>query len=381
MAPSQSPADNPLRTAGKVYFADLRASYRENLLDKLARLMDRAEFRGALSPRSFVALKLHFGEQGNMAFIRPNFVRRIVDYVRALGAYPFLTDTNTLYTGTRGNGVSHIHTAIGNGFAYPVVNAPIIIADGLRGASYRKVRIDQPIFRSAYIGKEIYESDALISVAHFKGHEFSGFGGTIKNLGMGCASRKGKLALHSDLTPKLKRKKCIGCGDCIAHCAQEAISFQDERAVIDSQRCVGCGACITICPNEAIQVRWNRDSRLFQRKMAEYAYAVCQGKKGKTAFLNFLTQISPGCDCSPYNDAPLVQDIGIIASRDPVAIDQAAVDMVNRQETLGGSCLADRLEAGTDKFKCLYPGIDWSIQLDYAEKLGLGGRRYELITI
>jgi len=381
MGPSQASESKPPRAPSKVYFADLRASYRENLLDKLVRLMDRTDFGSVLPPRGLVAVKLHFGEEGNLAFIRPNFIRRIVDYVKALDAYPFLTDTNTLYAGKRGDSVSHIQTAIQNGFAYPVVNAPIIIADGIRGDSYRKVRIDQPIFKEAYIGKEIFESDALIGVSHFKGHEFSGFGGAIKNLSMGCAARKGKLALHSDLSPKVKRKRCTGCGECIAHCTQEAISLQNEKAVVDPQRCTGCGGCISICPNNAIQVRWNRDSGVFQRKMAEYAYAVCQGKKGRAAFLNFLTQISPACDCSPYNDAPFVQDIGIIASRDPVAIDQAAADMVNRQEGLERCCLIDRPEAGEDKFKCLYPGVDWSIQLEYAEEIGLGNRQYELITI
>ena len=301
MGPFQTSERKPHKAPSKVFFADLRASYRENLLDKLVRLMDRADFKSVLSPRGFVAVKLHFGERGNMAFIRPNFIRRIVDYAKASDAYPFLTDTNTLYAGTRGSSVSHIHTAIENGFAYPVVNAPIIIADGIRGATDTKVRIDQPIFKSAYVGKEIVESNALISVAHFKGHEFAGFGGTIKNLSMGCASRKGKLALHSDLSPKVKRKRCIGCGDCITHCARKAITLQDEKAVIDTKRCVGCGACITICPNNAINVRWNTDSRLFQKKMAEYAYAVLKGKRGRAAFLNFLTQISPSCDCSPYN--------------------------------------------------------------------------------
>ncbi|MFH0845135.1 MAG: DUF362 domain-containing protein [Pseudomonadota bacterium] len=365
----------------RVFFTDVRASFRENLLDKFSRLMDTVGLKGLVPPQSLVAVKLHFGEKGNLAFIRPNFIRRIVDYLKALGASPFLTDTNTLYVGARGDSVSHLNTAIENGFAYDVVHAPIIIGDGLRGASSAAVKIDQENIKIAYIGKEIFESDILISVAHFKGHELSGFGGTIKNLGMGCAARQGKLAQHSGLSPKAFRKRCVGCGSCIEHCAQSAIALKDGKALIDPKRCVGCGECIVICPNKAIDVRWNADVPFFQKKMVEYMFAVLMGKKGKVAFINFLTQISPACDCSDHNDAPFVQDLGIMASMDPVAIDQASVDMINRQTALDGSCLLSNKGAGEDKFRGLYPKVDWTIQLDYAEKLGLGQRNYELVKI
>jgi len=365
----------------KVYFTDLRASFKKNLLSKLTMLLESVGLKGVIPPRSLVAVKLHFGEMGNLAFIRPNFIRRIVDYTKELGASPFLTDTNTLYAGTRGNSVSHLNTAIENGFAYAVVNAPIIIADGIRGASSEEVKIDKDIFKTAFIGKEIFEADALISVAHFKGHEVSGFGGTIKNLGMGCASRKGKLQQHSGLSPKVNRKICAGCGDCVEHCGQKAISLGDKKALIDRQRCVGCGECIIICPNKAIDVRWSSDTSLFQKKMVEYALAALTGKKGRSVFLNFLLQISPDCDCVPFNDAPIVRDIGIMASIDPVAIDQASVDMVNLQATLDNSCLGIHNEADNDKFRCIHPNIDCFIQLKYAEEIGLGNRDYELITI
>ena len=365
----------------KVYFADFRASVKENLLAKIVRLMDTLGLKEIVPPRSLVAIKLHFGEKGNLAFIRPNYIRQIVDYIKETGSSPFLTDSNTLYAGTRGNSVSHIQTAIENGFAYAVVNAPIIIADGIRGSSSSTVRVNQDIIKNAYIGKEIIESDMLISAAHFKGHELSGFGGTIKNLGMGCASRKGKLAQHSDLSPKVKRKKCIGCGDCAGHCAHSAISLKDEKAVIDPEKCVGCGECILICPNGAIDVQLNADIPIFQKKMVEYTFAVLKDKKGRAAFLNFLTRISPACDCYGHNDAPIVRDLGIMASTDPVAIDQASADMVNRQAGLEGSCLSKHTEPGKDKFRGLYPKVDWTIQLEYAEKIGLGQRRYELVNI
>ena len=365
----------------EVYFMDIRASAKENLLGRVVRLADRLDLKQIVPARALVAIKLHFGEKGNTAYIRPTFVRQIVDRVKALGAFPFLTDANTLYAGTRGDSISHLHTAIENGFSFSVVNAPLIIADGLRGASYATVKIQQDLLKTAYIAKEIAEADSLISLAHFKGHELSGFGGTIKNLGMGCASRRGKMVEHADVSPKITRKKCIGCGACVEHCSQSAISLREEKAMLDANKCIGCGECILICPNKAIDVHWNADMALFQKKMAEYAFAVVKGKKGRAAFLNFLTQISPACDCYAHSDAPIVQDLGILASVDPVAIDQASMDMVNRQKALEGTALTANKEPGQDKFRGLYPKVDCTIQLEHAEKIGLGFRDYELVAI
>ncbi|MGE5842721.1 MAG: DUF362 domain-containing protein [Deltaproteobacteria bacterium] len=368
-------------STSKVYFTDMRAPAKENMLAKVVRLADMLDLKKIIPPRGLVALKLHFGEKGNTAYIRPTFVRQIVDRVRALGAFPFLTDANTLYVGARADSVSHLHTAIENGFSFSVVNAPLVIADGLRGASYGAVKIQQEVVKTAYIGKEIVEADGLISIAHFKGHELSGFGGTLKNLGMGCASRRGKMVQHADVSPKITRKKCVGCGDCVEHCAQFAISVHEQKAAIDSKKCIGCGECLLICSNKAIDVRWNSDMVLFQKKLVEYALAVLKGKEGKVAFLNFLTQISPACDCYGHSDAPIVHDLGIMSSVDPVAIDQASVDMVNRQRALENTSVQTNRDPGGDKFRAIYPEVDWTIQLEYAEKIGLGSRDYELVTI
>ena len=367
--------------SSKVYFTDLRTSVRQNLMAKLTKLMDRAGIKDIVSPRKLVALKLHFGEKGNSAFIRPLFIRQVVEKVMELEASPFLTDTNTLYAGTRGNSVSHLRTAIENGFAYSVVNAPVIIADGMRGASVSRVEIDQENIKTAYLGKEIVESDALISIAHFKGHELSGFGGTIKNVGMGCAARKGKLEQHSGLAPKVKRKKCIGCGECIEHCAQNAISLIEKKASIDAKKCVGCGECILVCPNGLIDIKWNADMETFQKKMAEYCLAVLKTKPEKALFINFLTHISPACDCYGHSDAAIVHDIGILASKDPVAIDQASVDLVNRMPAASESCIKSAKAPGEDKFRDVYPEIDWRVQLEHGETIGLGSRDYELISM
>jgi uncharacterized Fe-S center protein len=384
-----------------VYFADLRATTKESFVDKIGRLADTAGLSDCLKKRDLVAVKLHFGELGNTAFIRPVFLGKIVDHIRRTGALPFLTDANTLYAGTRSNAPAHLTTAIRNGFTYPVVDAPLVIADGLRGKSETSIKIGQKRFDTVFIGSEIAEADALISVAHFKGHELSGFGGTIKNLGMGCASRKGKLAQHSSVSPQVKAKKCVGCGDCVAHCSQSALALVErvpaapaakssrsaargrnrKKAVIDAKRCIGCGECILICPKGAIDIAWNQSIPIFLENMVEYTLGVLKGKSKKALFLNFVTDVSPACDCYSHNDAPIVRDIGVMASRDPVAIDQASVDLVNLEPALADCCLKTNRKAGEDKFSGLYPKVDWKIQLEYAQQLGLGRRDYRIQKI
>ena len=365
----------------KVYCIDLRTSHKENLYGKLERLLNRTGLARTIKKRDLVAVKLHFGETGNTAYIRPVFIGKISRMIKALGGFPFLTDSNTLYAGTRGNSANHIETALYNGFTYSTVDAPIIIADGLRGRSEIAVSIKGNHFDQAYIGAEIVNADALVSVAHFKGHELSGFGGTIKNVGMGSASRRGKLAQHSSLSPKVKSKKCIGCGDCVVHCSQKALTLVEKKAVINADKCIGCGECILICENEAIQIRWNQSIPIFQENMVEYTLAVLKNKKRKALFINFITDVSPACDCYDFNDAPIVRNIGIVASIDPVAIDQASVDLVNQEAALPGCCLTENTAPGEDKFGALYPKVDWHIQLKYAEKLKLGRCNYDLVTI
>jgi hypothetical protein len=372
-----------------IFFADLKAGGK-TLLDKLDTLLDRVDLKGKIKERDLVAIKLHFGEKGNTAFVRPIFLRRVVAGVKQHKGKPFLTDTNTLYRGMRQEAISHMTLAFENGFAYSVVDAPVIIADGLRGNSAVKVRIDKPIFKTVSIAHEIYVADALISVTHFKGHELSGFGGTLKNLGMGCASREGKLSQHSNISPQVKAKACKGCELCLTTCAQEAILMQPPKseveskrkvAFIDTKKCNGCGECILTCPTGAVQIQWNETIPIFQKKMVEHAYGAVQKKKGKALYLNFLTQISPACDCYGYSDTPIVNDIGILSSEDPVAIDQASVDLVHGEEGNRSSKLPGGWKTGEDKFRALYPEVDWSIQLDYAEQIGMGTRNYELIRI
>ncbi|MFH1138219.1 MAG: DUF362 domain-containing protein [Pseudomonadota bacterium] len=368
----------------KVFGADMRTSFKQNMLQKLDQLVDSLEMAKTLKPRDLTAIKLHFGERGNTAFIRPIYIKRIVDKVTQCQAAPFITDANTLYVGTRSNSAQHLRTALENGFAPSVVGAPLIIADGLRGNSAIGVEINQKNVKIAYVGAEVVEADALISAAHFKLHEVAGFGGAIKNVGMGSASRRGKLDQHSGLGPKVQAKKCIGCGDCQARCSQKAITLQEQpnaktlKAFINPEKCIGCADCILACPQGAIQVQWSASIPTFMEKMVEYTAAALKGKEGKSFFINFLTQISPGCDCLPFADAPIVRDIGILASTDIVALDQASADLVNQEPALPGACLKTATGPGEDKIRGVYPNIDWEKQLEYAESLGLGSRDYEL---
>lgn len=365
-----------------VFFMDLEATSRENLPQKLSRLIKTAGIENSLNEKDLTAVKIHFGEQGNTAYIRPIFIRKIIQTIKEFKTAPFLTDANTLYVGTRSDSVSHIHTAIENGFSYSSMDAtPIIIADGLRGKGETSVTIDQKHCKQVYIGSEIINADALVSVAHFKGHELSGFGGTLKNLGMGCASRRGKLDQHSNVSPKIKRKTCIGCGECEKHCPSGAIFLEEKKAYMDQKKCIGCGECIVRCPTESVNINWNQTVPVFLEKMMEYTMGVLKNKENKKFFINFITDIAPKCDCLSYTESPIVGNIGVLASTDPVAIDQASADLVNQQQALPGTVLSTNLKPGEDKFKGLYPSVDWEHQLEYAEKLKLGTRKYKLIKL
>lgn len=348
-----------------VWFADLSAGPGTSLLDKVARLLRAADLPGRVRAGALTAVKLHFGEQGNTAFVRPVFLRRVVEEIVACGGKPFLTDTNTLYVGGRSNAVDHLRTAVNNGFAFAVVGAPIVIADGLRGESAVKVPVAGTIFREVSIGLEIANADALVVVSHFKGHELCGFGGAIKNLGMGCASRAGKLAQHSTVSPAVDPAGCTGCGTCVAHCPSGAVALVSGKALIDPRACIGCADCIVVCPEGTVKVDWNEAAPMVQRKMVEHALGAVRGKESSLLCLSFVTQVSPYCDCYGNSDLPIAPDVGICASHDPVAIDQACADLVIRT-------------AGRDPFRATHPAVDWSVQLSYGEETGLGSRRYRL---
>ncbi|MCP3945116.1 MAG: DUF362 domain-containing protein [Desulfobacteraceae bacterium] len=365
-----------------VFFMDLTTTSRENFPEKLTRLLETAGIKQILTKNDLTAIKIHFGEQGNTNFIRPVYIRQLIQTIRRTEATPFLTDANTLYVGSRSDAISHIKTAVENGFSYSSMDgAPIIIADGLFGKNETKIQVDLKHFSNVYIGSEIVNANALVSVAHFKGHELAGFGGTLKNLGMGCASRRGKLAQHSGVAPRIRRKTCLGCAQCADHCPGKAILLKENKAYMDKDLCIGCAECIVRCPTGSININWNSTVPVFLEKMIEHTQGVLKNKTNKALFINFITDITPKCDCLPYSESPIVNDIGVAVSNDPVALDQASADLVNSKKALPDSILKTNLNPGEDKFKGLYPSVDWGHQLHYAEKIGLGTREYTLKKI
>jgi len=364
-----------------VYFANLRAhTDQEATTAKVQRLFDRAGFSGIIAPRDKTALKLHFGEMGNDGFISPVYVRQVVEKVRACGALPFLTDTNTLYRGSRSNAVDHITTAILHGFDFAVAGAPVIIADGLAGKNVARVAINGRHFKTVAIAGDIAAAESMIVLSHFKGHIVSGFGGAIKNLAMGCAPPEGKRAQHN-ARPFSITEKCTGCGSCLEVCPASAITIDGGKSVIAGEQCIGCFECMHACPEQAIDINWETEIPVFMERMVEYAYGATSGKKGKIGYMNFLIRITPDCDCFPFSDTPIVPDIGILASRDPVAIDAASFDLVNKQQGFTSSLLSGHHHPGEDKFTGVHANTDGFHQVRYAEEIGLGSSDYELITI
>jgi uncharacterized Fe-S center protein len=365
----------------KVYFSDMRTGHKENLFDKIAKLLALAGLSQTVAEGDLTAVKIHFGEKGNHTYLRPVFARRVVEEIKKLGALPFLTDSSTLYPGQRKEAVSALICGIENGFDYSCAGAPLIISDGLRGVTETEVAIDGELLKKVYIGTEIVEADSIVTMTHFKCHELTGFGGAVKNIGMGCASRKGKLVQHSTVAPTVAEKFCTGCGICLKSCAHDAIAIIEGKAAIDAALCAGCSRCITVCPVKAINIQWNEAADLVMRKMTEYAKGALAGKEGKAIYINFITQVSPACDCYGHSDAPIVNDIGICASTDPVAIDQACADLVNAARGNEGSALQSGFEPGGDKFRGCWPEIPWEVQLEHGEKIGLGNRVYELVRV
>ena len=366
--------------ASKVYFSDFRSrNSRENKISKIKKLFKAAGFDNIIKEKDFTAVKLHFGEKGNDSYINPVFVRQIVDQVKKTGAKPFLTDTNTLYYGSRHNSIDHLNTAIMHGFDYAVCGAPLVIADGITGKNEIEIEINLKHFKTAKIAGDIEKSDSMVVLSHFKGHGMSGFGGALKNLAMGCASSAGKLEQHECAKPVI-HKNCIGCGECIKSCPISAMHIENEKTVIDYESCIACNNCLLTCPESVIDLNWD-DIKPFIEKMTEYAYGAAKNKQNKICYINFLMDITPDCDCVPWSDSPIVPDIGILASDDPVALDNASYNLVNEQQGCKDSILRHNLEKGEDKFRGLYNKIEGDIQMKYGEKIGMGSMDYALIKI
>lgn len=383
----------------KVFFTNLRTHAGLNLQQKLERMIRQAGFDQLDLKDKYVAIKIHFGELGNMAYIRPNYAAVLVRMVREMGGKPFLTDSNTLYTGSRSNAVDHLHTAMVNGFNPIVTGCDVIIADGLRGKDERIVPVDGKYCPEPKIGSAIAEADVVISMNHFKGHEMAGFGGALKNLGMGSGSVAGKQDMHSTAQPRIVVENCIGCGICEKNCAHDAIHVLPlpligergrGKGAINYDNCVGCGQCVALCPKGAAVNGSDESSKILNYKIDEYTKAVLKDKQH--FHVSFIMNVSPECDCWAHNDAAIVPDLGMACSFDPVALDQACVDKVNAAPKLATPSLLNDKDHehghehehehhSDDKFHRLHPDTDWEAGLIYAEQIGLGTRGYELVEV
>ena len=370
--------------SSKVYFTNLRTTPKSNLLDKMERLIRKAGFTDLDLEKKFVAIKIHFGEPGNLAYLRPNYAARMANVLRGEGAKPFLTDSNTLYSGGRSNAVDHLQSAMENGYNPISAQCPVIIADGLKGTDYREIPFDGKYCKAPKVGAAVVDADVIISMNHFKGHEQTGFGGALKNIGMGSASVGGKLELHSSSKPVINVESCRSCNICVAHCAHDAVHLGvDKKAVIDYTKCVGCGQCVALCQYDSAVLADYDTSEVLNCKIAEYTKAILDGKLH--FHVSFIMNVSPECDCWNHNDAAIVPDIGIAASFDPVALDRACADLVIKAPVLPGSKLAESCHDEScchdDKFRIVHPNTDWQSGLEYAEEIGIGTQKYELIEI
>ena len=366
--------------ASKVYFTNFRATPRENLPQKLARLVKKAGLLDIDFENKYTAIKIHLGEPGNLAYLRPNYAKVIVDLIKEAGGRVFVTDCNTLYVGRRKNALDHMDAAYENGYNPFATGCHVMIADGLKGTDEVLVPINGDYVKEAKIGRAVMDADIVVSLSHFKGHESTGFGGALKNLGMGCGSRAGKMEMHAAGKPDVRTKKCVGCGMGQRICAHSAITITDKKAVIDHNKCVGCGRCIGVCPMDAVTPHFDEAADVMNRKIAEYTKAVVDGRP--CFHISLVLDVSPNCDRHAENDVPIVPNVGMFASFDPVALDQACVDAVNAMpvnpHSVLGSCEHDH---GGDHFHVVHPDTNWPAALEHGEKLGLGSREYELVKI
>ncbi|MCR4396431.1 MAG: DUF362 domain-containing protein [Candidatus Saccharicenans sp.] len=352
----------------KVYFIKASREEEAAVIARKARAIYLAlGLNEKIEPEDFVALKIHFGEKNNTGHIKPRWLTGIIDEVLKKSQRAFLSDSNTLYVGNRSNSVDHIRLAWEHGFTPDVVKIPVIIADGLVGREKTEVKIEGQRIQSSRIASAFLHSDVMLCLTHVTGHVQSGVGAAIKNLGMGCASRAGKLDQHSVVHPRVNTKQCRNCGVCIRYCPAEAMVQAESYVMIDDEKCIGCGECLVVCKYGAIKMKWDEDSRRLQEKMAEYALSVKNHFQHKIGFINFILQVTKDCDCMAKNQPAIVEDVGLVGSLDPVAVDRASIDLVLKV-------------AGQDAFKKGY-NIDWSVQLAYGEKIGLGSQKYELVEI
>jgi len=336
----------------------------ENIKFSLVSLWKSIETQDFIKKDDFTAIKLTFGEEGTSGYIKPTWLLEFIKELKQKTENLFLIETNTLYREKRSNAVGHLHVASMHGYDIKTVGIPIIIADGLRGQNSKNVPIRGKHFENVKLAKGVCESDSIISLSHITGHCEAGFAGTIKNLGMGCAARSGKLLQHSKTLPEVTIEKCTSCGRCMKICPANAIGLKKKKAILVKERCIGCGECTVVCDSDAIAIKYDENAVNLQEKMVEYALGVKEAVNNKLCCINFLYSITKNCDCMSKNESPIVPDIGIIGGSDPVSVDKATLDII-----------------GLDTFKKIFPEIDPMIQINHGEKIKLGSKQYELIEV
>jgi uncharacterized Fe-S center protein len=353
----------------EVLFCPLSAKSKlQERKDVMYKIISQIDFDTIISERDKVAIKSHIGDKNNDTHISPKIVALVVQEIKKHKALPYITETSTLYSGPRSNAISHLHLAEEHGFTYAETGAPFIMSDGLFGNTEIEVPIKGILFDKVNIARDAVLTDALIVLSHPTGHILSGLGACLKNLGMGLASRKGKMLQHSSIKPYVKADECTLCGQCIKWCPVQAIIEENDKAFIRDEICIGCGECLTLCKFSAVKFNWGIGSEDIQKSIAEYALGAVQNKRGKSLFINVLTDMTKECDCMSIKQTPIIDDIGILASTDPVAVDQATLDLTRQKNS-------------KDLGRLAYPALDPNIQLAHAEKIGLGSRKYELVEI
>lgn len=351
----------------KVYWIKVADNEEDVAINRrLQELVRRENIFSFIGDRDMVAVKTHFGEEGSSGFVRPDYFKMLAQEIEQQGGQPFLTETSTLYRGRRTNAVDHIQMAYEHGFTYENTGMPVIIADGLMGDDEIEVAVRGHHYQAVKLAALIVKAQAAVIVSHFTGHLATGFGAALKNMGMGCASRRGKLIQHSTARPSIKISKCVGCGECVKWCPQDAIILVEGKAKIDQKRCIGCGQCLAVCRFDAVGYNWGETYARLQEKVAEHAFALASLKQGKIVYMNFLTRMTKDCDCMSGFEK-IAPDVGVLVSFDPVALDNASLDLAE--------------QAVGRKLSTVAYNIPYKVQIDHARKIGFGNPDYELVEV
>ena len=339
----------------------------DSIVRKAAEVFEKAGMTAIAREDKSCAIKTHFGEPGDNSYLPPHFIQPFVDQLKEAGSKPVFVETSTLYSGQRSNAVDHFHTAVEHGFGYENTGCPVTFVDGMQGNYHVEVDVDLKHFDRVAVAGDFPLIPSVLVVSHLTGHELGGIGGAIKNVAMGLTSRSGKMRQHDAGKPKVDEDECVACGTCARWCPVDAIEVPDV-ATIDYETCIACGECLAVCPVDAIGFEWSEKAANFSEQMAEYACGILQGKESTAGFVTFIHHTTKECNCPGKKMDRICPDLGILASFDPVAIDQAAVDLVNES-------------AGKDVFQAMWPNTSYQAQLEHGDRIGLGTREYELIRL